>query len=258
MVVTQPRRIAAIALAERVAAERGERVGGSVGYQVKGDAKRGASTRLLYCTTGVLLRRLQSDAHMRGVSHVVIDEVHERGIDSDFLLIILKAALASNPTLRVVLMSATVDAERFAGYFGGPKATSTLMIPGRTFPIDDFFLEDAIERSGYVARGKTLLRGAEAEAELGALEENEGEATEEAAAARATEVAKEAGSYSERTRQALCKMPAEAAKGDLVAALLATSTPRRTRRRRRARRCRSAPCSSFCRDWRKSDGWRQS
>ena len=114
VVVTQPRRIAAIALAERVAAERGERVGGSVGYQVKGDAKRGASTRLLYCTTGVLLRRLQSDAHMRGVSHVVIDEVHERGIDSDFLLIILKAALASNPTLRVVLMSATVDAERFA------------------------------------------------------------------------------------------------------------------------------------------------
>ena len=62
-----------------------------------GEGRREArpSTRLLYCTTGVLLRRLQSDAHMRGVSHVVIDEVHERGIDSDFLLIILKAALAS-------------------------------------------------------------------------------------------------------------------------------------------------------------------
>ena len=83
----------------------------------------GRETRLLYCTTGILLRRLTGDGNLRGVSHVVVDEVHERTLDSDFLLIVLREALRSNPSLKVVLMSATLNAARFADYFGGAEAS---------------------------------------------------------------------------------------------------------------------------------------
>lgn len=79
IMVTQPRRISALALAERVAAERCEKVGESVGYSIRGESLRSAQTRLLFCTTGVLLRMIQSDPMLSGVSHIVIDEVHERG-----------------------------------------------------------------------------------------------------------------------------------------------------------------------------------
>ena len=83
----------------------------------------GRETRLLYCTTGILLRRLTGDGNLRGVSHVVVDEVHERTLDSDFLLIVLREALRSNPSLKVVLRSATLNAARFADYFGGAEAS---------------------------------------------------------------------------------------------------------------------------------------
>jgi hypothetical protein len=81
IVVTQPRRIAAVSVAARVAAERGEPVGASVGYAVRLEAARGAATRLLFCTTGVLLRRLRDDASLDGVTHVFVDEIHERGMN---------------------------------------------------------------------------------------------------------------------------------------------------------------------------------
>ena len=107
---------------------------------------------------------------------IPIWQVHERSLDSDFLLIVLRDALSANPNLKIILMSATVNAARFAEYFASPSAAITLppavrrlAIPGRTFPIDDFFLEDAVETTGYVARGKMLLRGEEAEEELAPL-----------------------------------------------------------------------------------------
>jgi len=150
---TQPRRISAIGVAERVAAERMEGgVGKSVGYSIRLESRRSAATRLLFCTTGILLRRLASDKDLEGVSHILVDEVHERTLDSDFLLIILKDLLVRRRDLKVVLMSATVEASLFSNYFGGAAVCPCLHIPGRTFPVEHLFLEDV----GNLLAGKPM------------------------------------------------------------------------------------------------------
>ena len=89
VLVTQPRRIAAVGVAQRVADERCEKVGMGVGYKIRGESKAGADTRLLFCTTGLLLRRMQGDPHLDELTHLVVDEVHERHLDADFLLALL-------------------------------------------------------------------------------------------------------------------------------------------------------------------------
>ncbi len=109
ILVTQPRRISAIGLAERVADERAEKCGQSVGYRIRGENKVSAATRLTFVTTGVLLRQLTSRTALAKISHIVIDEVHERSVEIDFLLLILKQLLPSYPWLKLVLMSATVS-----------------------------------------------------------------------------------------------------------------------------------------------------
>ena len=86
IVCTQPRRISAMSVAKRVADERGERLGGTVGYSIRLESKCCAATTLLFCTTGILLRRLEEDSTLQGTTHVIVDEVHERSIESDFLL----------------------------------------------------------------------------------------------------------------------------------------------------------------------------
>lgn len=154
IVCTQPRRIAAISVAERVAAERCQRVGESVGYQVKLNTKRSAQTRLVFCTTGVLLRRLQGDPNLESLTHVLIDEVHERSVETDFLLLLVREIIANRPGLRVVLMSATLDAEKFASYFSLATQSSSpnvpvISIPGRTFPVDQYYLEDVVSLTKY-------------------------------------------------------------------------------------------------------------
>ena len=94
IICTQPRRISAIGVADRVAAERGERVGeGAVGYAVRGESRQCSKTCLLFCTTGVLLRILEEDAELSNVTHVLVDEVHERTVENDFLLLTLKSLL---------------------------------------------------------------------------------------------------------------------------------------------------------------------
>jgi ATP-dependent RNA helicase DHX57 len=144
LLCTQPRRLAAIGVAERVAAERGEQCGNTVGYAIRLERKASAATKLLYCTTGVLLRRLAHDATLEGVTHIVVDEVHERSAESDFLLVLLRRLLnGARKDLRVVLMSATLDADLFAKYFGGAP---TFHIAGRMFPVKEIYLEDVIER----------------------------------------------------------------------------------------------------------------
>lgn len=119
-----------------------------------------------HCTTrthtraGVLLRRLMDDPLLAGVTHVVVDEVHERSLDSDLLLLLLRTALQQGATFRVVLMSATVDAALFADYFASAGEAGVLSIPGRTFPVRDLYLEDAMAalvkggRRGRGARGE--------------------------------------------------------------------------------------------------------
>ncbi|KAF8393968.1 hypothetical protein HHK36_020170 [Tetracentron sinense] len=90
-----------------------------VGYKVRLEGMKGRDTRLLFCTTGILLRRLLVDRNLKGVSHVIVDEIHERGMNEDFLLIVLKDLLPRRPELRLILMSATLNAELFSSYFGG-------------------------------------------------------------------------------------------------------------------------------------------
>ncbi|XP_017085625.1 putative ATP-dependent RNA helicase DHX57 [Drosophila eugracilis] len=147
IICTQPRRLSAIGVAERVAAERLDRIGQLVGYQIRLENKVSQSTRLSFCTTGILLRRLASDPLLESVTHVIVDEVHERSEESDFLLLILKNLLRERKDLKVILMSATLNATLFSDYFGGAPV---LDIPGRTFPVQQLFLEDILEMSDFV------------------------------------------------------------------------------------------------------------
>ncbi len=159
IVCTQPRRIAAISVAKRVAVERAETLQDSIGYHVRFDAKLpkiGGS--VTYCTTGILQQQLQHypDEVMDNVSHLVIDEVHERDMLIDFLLILLKKNIMrrqalgkSNP--QVVLMSATMDTEMFASYFKsniagkGTLDCPSLSVPGRTFPVKERYLDEILK-----------------------------------------------------------------------------------------------------------------
>uniref|UniRef100_A0A3Q2YXE0 Putative ATP-dependent RNA helicase DHX57 n=1 Tax=Hippocampus comes TaxID=109280 RepID=A0A3Q2YXE0_HIPCM len=147
IVCTQPRRISAISVAQRVAQERAESLGNSVGYQIRLESVRSSATRLLYCTTGVLLRRLEGNVDLQGVTHVIVDEVHERTEESDFLLLVLKDLILQRPDLKIILMSATLNANLFSEYF---YDCPTVHIPGRTFPVTQFFLEDVISLTRYV------------------------------------------------------------------------------------------------------------
>ncbi|MEE6501083.1 hypothetical protein FKM82_004056 [Ascaphus truei] len=152
IVCTQPRRISAISVAERVAAERAEACGkgNSTGYQIRLESqlprKQGS---ILYCTTGIVLQWLQSDQCLSSVSHIVIDEIHERNLQSDVLMAIVKDLLKRRADLKVILMSATLNAEKFSQYFDN---CPMLHIPGFTFPVKEYLLEDVIEMLRYLPK----------------------------------------------------------------------------------------------------------
>ncbi|XP_010558246.1 PREDICTED: DExH-box ATP-dependent RNA helicase DExH3 [Tarenaya hassleriana] len=129
----------------RVSAERGEPLGETVGFKVRLEGMKGKNTHLLFCTSGILLRRLLSDRNLSGITHVFVDEIHERGMNEDFLLIVLKELLPRRPDLRLILMSATLNAELFSNYFG---AAPKIHIPGFTYPVKAHFLEDVLEMTG--------------------------------------------------------------------------------------------------------------
>ncbi len=133
VVVLEPRRIAARLAARRVAAERGEAVGEIVGFQVRFEDVTGPRTRLRFVTEGVLTRRLLSDPDLRDVDAVVLDEFHERHMDTDLALALLKRLQGRRPELRIVVMSATLNAAPVAAYLGG---CPVLRSEGRSFPLD--------------------------------------------------------------------------------------------------------------------------
>ncbi|OLO66919.1 ATP-dependent helicase HrpB [Actinomyces oris] len=148
VVVTQPRRIAARAAARRLADLLGEEVGGTVGYAVRGERRTGPDTRIEVVTAGLLLRRLQHDPELSGVDAVILDEVHERSLDSDLLLTLLADARAAlREDLTVVAMSATLDADRLRRILGGPSdgasggtsdgAAPLVEVPGRLHPLEE-------------------------------------------------------------------------------------------------------------------------
>ncbi|KIO25963.1 hypothetical protein M407DRAFT_236196 [Tulasnella calospora MUT 4182] len=146
ILVTQPRRVSALGVSARVGAERLN--DGSVGYAIRGDSKATAKTKLMFVTTGVALRRLATDEDrtLSNVTHVIIDEVHERSVDSDFLLLELRELLKRNKTIKVILMSATINQKTFVDYFGGAPV---IEIPGFTHPVKDLYLEDLLPVISY-------------------------------------------------------------------------------------------------------------
>ncbi|GAB1862348.1 Putative ATP-dependent RNA helicase TDRD9 [Camponotus japonicus] len=130
IVVTQPRRIAALSIAKRVSQEREWPVGTLVGYQMGLIKNTCRDTRITYCTTGVLLHKFINKKHMMEYTHVILDEVHERDEDMDFLLLVVKKLLRTNSTeIKVILMSATIDVDKFAVYFSSPVENKLLPTP---------------------------------------------------------------------------------------------------------------------------------
>jgi ATP-dependent RNA helicase A len=89
---------------------------------------------------GVLLRKLE--AGLRGVSHVIVDEIHERDVNTDFIMVLLRDMIHTYPDLRVVLMSATIDTTLFSNYFNNCPIVE---VPGRAFPVQEYYLEDCIQ-----------------------------------------------------------------------------------------------------------------
>ena len=152
-VCTQPRRLAAISVAHRVAEERNETCGdstSSVGYQIRlerlSPRERGS---ILFCTTGILVQLLISDPLLENYSHILIDEVHERDLLTDFILTIVRDLLPKRPTLRVILMSATINSDLLSTYF---NKCPVLTISGRNFPVQVFYLEDIFSQLDFRLR----------------------------------------------------------------------------------------------------------
>lgn len=139
ILVTQPRRVAVRAAARRIANLLGERVGGQVGYTVRGDSAASCSTRVEMLTPGVLLRRLQRDPELPAVAGVLLDEFHERDLDTDLALaFLLDARAALREDLFIALTSATLEASRTAGLLEDATGTAPALIdiPGAIHPLD--------------------------------------------------------------------------------------------------------------------------
>jgi ATP-dependent RNA helicase HrpA len=130
---TQPRRIAARALATRIAEELHTTVGGAVGYQVRFAAATGPGTRVKLMTDGILLQELAGDPELRRYDTLILDEAHERSLNIDLLLGVLKRLLPRRPELRLIVTSATVDPGRLAEFFGGAPV---IEVSGRSFPVE--------------------------------------------------------------------------------------------------------------------------
>ena len=130
---TQPRRIAARSVAERIAYELGSEIGQTVGYQVRFTRRAGRSTAIKLMTDGILLAEIGHDRDLRAYDTIIIDEAHERSLNIDFLLGYLKQLLPRRPDLKVIVTSATIDTARFSEHFDGAPIVE---VSGRTYPVD--------------------------------------------------------------------------------------------------------------------------
>ena len=198
VICTQPRRLAAIALAQRVAAERGEEIGSSVGYRISRNSKAG--TRCTFMTIGLFLQLLihQKDEALEGVTHVVIDEAHEREVDLDLVLTVLKRVLVPansataqgtprEPPFRVIIMSATFNADIFAGYFAhvpvrateeqsegasavGIQLAPVLKVGAKCFPVTSIYTDDLQGLPGFpTLKDTAMIDGLGGDAESGGV-----------------------------------------------------------------------------------------
>jgi ATP-dependent helicase HrpB len=139
LILLQPRRIAARSLARRIAEEQRWTLGREVGWHVRLERRFGDETRVLVATEGILTARLQRDPLLSGFRTIVLDEFHERGIHGDVGLALSKQAWAARDDLRLVVMSATIDADAVAAYLGGCHVVN---VPGRAYPLDITYRPD--------------------------------------------------------------------------------------------------------------------
>ncbi|MDI1460469.1 ATP-dependent RNA helicase HrpA [Catellatospora sp. KI3] len=134
---TQPRRLAARTVAERIAEEVGVPLGGTVGWKVRFTDQVGDQTMVKLMTDGILLAEIQHDRTLSQYDTLIIDEAHERSLNIDFILGYLKQLLPKRPDLKVVITSATIDPERFAAHFAGPDGPAPIIeVSGRTYPVE--------------------------------------------------------------------------------------------------------------------------
>lgn len=149
IICTQPRRLATTSIASRVSVERGDQLGNSIGYQIRLKSKLSRNTNLIFTTSGFLLRRMIGESSgelLKNITHLIFDEVHERDDITDFLLIAIKDALKEHPHLKVIVMSATLDADIFCKYFADcPR----IDVPGRMFPVEIVHLKELLDMTGY-------------------------------------------------------------------------------------------------------------
>jgi ATP-dependent helicase HrpA len=129
---TQPRRVAARTVASRIAHELKTELGGAVGYKVRFNDKVSADTSIKLMTDGILLAEIHSDPLLRGYDTIIVDEAHERSLNIDFLLGYLKQLLPRRPDLKLIITSATLDADRFARHFGA----QVIEVSGRSYPVE--------------------------------------------------------------------------------------------------------------------------
>ncbi|KKA27897.1 hypothetical protein TD95_004992 [Thielaviopsis punctulata] len=130
---TQPRRVAAMSVAKRVAEEVGCKLGEEVGYTIRFDDCSSPKTRIKYLTDGMLQREILMDQELKRYSVIMLDEAHERTIATDVLFALLKKAVKKRPDLKIIVTSATLDADKFSSYF---NECPIFTIPGRTFPVE--------------------------------------------------------------------------------------------------------------------------
>jgi ATP-dependent helicase HrpA len=144
---TQPRRIAARAVARRVAEELHTPLGGAVGYQVRFTEQVGEDSYIKFMTDGILLAEIQSDRWLSKYDTIIVDEAHERSLNIDFLLGYLKGLVARRPDLKLVITSATIDTERFARHFGDAPVVA---VEGRSYPVEVRWRPPGEEKGGQV------------------------------------------------------------------------------------------------------------
>ena len=158
---TQPRRVAAMSVAQRVSEEMDVTLGEEVGYSIRFEDKTSPSTILKYMTDGMLLREAMNDHDLSRYSTIILDEAHERTMATDILMGLLVGVAQRRPDLKIIIMSATLDAEKFQQYFDGAPL---LTVPGRTHPVEIFYTPEP-EKDYIEAALRTVVQIHAAEAE---------------------------------------------------------------------------------------------
>ncbi|RDA84023.1 hypothetical protein CP532_2924 [Ophiocordyceps camponoti-leonardi (nom. inval.)] len=151
---TQPRRVAAMSVAQRVADEMDVTLGEEVGYSIRFEDKTGPKTILKYMTDGMLLREAMHDHDMSRYACIILDEAHERTLSTDILMALLKQISVRRPDLKIIIMSATLDAQKFQKYFNDAPL---LAVPGRTHPVEIFYTPEP-EKDYVEAAIRTVLQ----------------------------------------------------------------------------------------------------